>query len=402
MTRGCGITATALTIMFVAASTLCMDQVAASDSVPFAREIDGSNRQLQDLRRQIAALHDDLSTLTDHRQDADRSLHQAIREIGLIKELLTGLDQRETMLSLQRDSLQVDLATENALYELRRRNLAGRLRAIYMRGPQHDVELILTAESFSALVARLKFCAMLARLDGNLVQQTVHQGRRLAAEQQQLQAALAGIWEAREEARLARERLEMLEAERRGLLRELTQEQDRAQSELERLQRQAKALEDMLHRFETRRQDQASGAAPVLRDVFAGRRGDLPWPASGVVVRGFGQSVHPRFGTVTMQNGVSITVTPGAPVYAVAPGQVEFADHLPGFGRCVILDHGSGHYTLYANLARIFASRGQKVAEGQILAEMGDGGGDGRPELYFEVREGREARDPMDWLRPPR
>jgi len=100
-----------------------------------------------------------------------------------------------------------------------------------------------------------------------------------------------------------------------------------------------------------------------------------------------------------MHNGLSIAVTAGAPVQAVAAGRVEFADHLPGFGRCVILDHGSGHYTLYGNLARIFTSRGSQVDAGQILAEMGEDAVESRPELYFEVREGRDARDPRDWLR---
>ena len=232
------------------------------DTPPFAREVDGSSQQLQDLRRQIAALRDDLSTLSDHRKDADQALRQTTREIGLVKELLAGLDQREAILTLQRDSLQTDLERQQEIYELRRRNLAARLRVIHMRGSQHDLELILTAESFSALVARMKFCSLLTRLDGNLVQQTVSQGRRLAAEQRQMQAALAGIWEAREEARLARERLELLEAERRGLLRELTQEQDRARVELARLQRQAQALEDMMERFEVRREEQAGAVHP--------------------------------------------------------------------------------------------------------------------------------------------
>jgi GAF domain-containing protein len=44
-----------------------------------------------------------------------------------------------------------------------------------------------------------------------------------------------------------------------------------------------------------------------------------------------------------LSNGVSISATPGAPVYAVAAGTVEFAENLPGFGLCVILDHGGGH-----------------------------------------------------------
>ncbi len=341
-----------------------------------------------------------MADLDTRRQDADRSLGQVTREMGLVKELLAGLDQREVILALQRDSLEVRLAAQSETYDLRKRALAERLRSLYMQGPQRDIEQILTSESFSTLVARLKFSAILARIDGTLVDRTRRQGQRIEAEQGQLQAALAGIWEAREEARGERERLEILEAERLGLRRELADQRDRTAGELARLERQEKQLTDLLARLEEKRRETAeTGATPSQRGLgFTERRGDLPWPASGSVVREFGRNVHPRFGTVTMHNGLSIATVAGAPVYAVSPARVEFSDHLPGFGRCVILDHGAGHYTLYANLARIFVSRGSTVDGGQILAEMGDD----QPQLYFEIREGREAQDPRTWLRPPR
>jgi murein hydrolase activator len=375
----------------------------AADSLPLAREVASSANRLESLRRQIGAVRGELDVLAEQHDDADRALGQATREIGLVKELLAGLDQRERILVMQRDSLQVDLAAQQETFALRQRNLAARLRAIAKQGQQRDLELILTAESFSALVARMKFSAMLTRLDGTLVEQTRRQGLRIQAEQQQLQAALAGIWEAREEARTERERLEMLEVERRALLSDLAREQQRVASELANLRRQAQDLENMLARLEAERQQQPARDLPSARGTpFDSRRGDLPWPATGSVVREFGSNVHPRFGTVTNHNGLSIAVTAGAPVQAVAPGRVEFADHLPGFGRCVILDHGSGHYTLYGNLARIFASRGSEVDAGQILAEMGEDAANGRPELYFEIREGRQARDPRQWLRTPR
>ncbi|HOX25663.1 MAG TPA: peptidoglycan DD-metalloendopeptidase family protein [Candidatus Krumholzibacteria bacterium] len=369
-----------------------------------AQQTAGSAEELRALRAEIAGVRGELAELADRHQDADRSLAQVAREATLVRELLAALDQREVSLATQRDSLQVSLDAQQEIYGLRKQTLAARLRALYELGPHRDLELIVTSESVSTLVARLKFAAILARIDGSLVERTRAQARRIEAEQAQLRSALAGIWEAREEARRERERLEVLEAERRGLLREVTAAQDRTQGELERLRRQEQQLTDLLAQFEARRQEEGeTGRTPAQLGVaFADRKGDLPWPADGPVVREFGRSVHPRFGTVTMHNGLSIAASAGAPVTAVAPGQVEFADHLPGFGRCVILDHGAGHYTLYANLAAIFVSRESQVAGGQILAELGDDGESGRPELYFEIREGRDARDPRTWLRPPR
>ncbi len=383
---------------------VAVEAQAQSATLPLADEVAGSTRQLDELRSTIKTARDELADLESRRHDAGEAVSRITREMGLVKELLAGLDQREVILTLQRDTLQDRLSIQRETYDLRRQQLAARMRALYMEGPQRDLEQILSSESFSALVARLKFNAILARIDGNLVAQTRVQARQIEAEQKQLQAALAGIWQAREETRGERERLELLEAERRGLLRELDQEKDRTAGELARMQRQEKQLADLLTRLEERRrQGDATGETEAVAGVpFGTRKGDLPWPATGTVVREFGRNVHPRFGTVTMHNGLSIAVTAGAPVYAVAPARVEFADHLPGFGRCVILDHGAGHYTLYANLARFFVSRGGSVSGGQIVAELGADGENGRPELYFEIREGRDAQDPRSWLRPPR
>jgi len=372
--------------------------------VPLSREVRGSAEQLSHLRTSINEVRAELDSLAGRREHAGRALKQVTRETGLVKQLLAGLDQREAILVMQRDTLQQRLGGQQETYALRKQALAARLRALYMQGPQRDLELILSSESFSTLVARLEFNATLARLDGNLVSRTREQGRQIEAERTQLQAALAGIWEAREEARRENERLEMLEAERRGLLRETEADEQRLQTQLAGLRQQEKRLTDLMAQLEAAREAAPVSPPDTRAEVapFGDRRGDLPWPVSGTVVREFGRSVHPRFGTVTMHNGLSLQGVVGAPVYAVASGTVQFADHLPGYGQCVIVDHGSGFYTLYANLARIFPSRGSRVSGGQIVAELGDGSGDDRPELYFEIREGRDAKDPRTWLRPPR
>ncbi|MBD3220060.1 peptidoglycan DD-metalloendopeptidase family protein [bacterium] len=390
-------------LVLVAAVLALAAPAAAQDDdlIPLTREVEGSAERLGRIRDEIAGVRAELDSLSGRREHADRELKRITREIGLVKELLAGLDQRERILELQRDTLEVRLVAQREVHGLRKEALASRLRALYQEGPQRDLELILTSESFSSLVARFRFNTILARLDGNLVARTREQARRIEAEQRQLQSALAGIWEAREEARREKERLAMLEAERIGLLREVESEQERMQNELADLRRQERRLAELMAELEAERRRAPVTPPDTRQDVapFGDRRGDLPWPVSGTVVREFGRNVHPRFGTVTMHNGVTLAAATGAPVYAVAPGVVQFADHLPGYGRCVILDHGSGYYTLYANLARIFPLRGTRVSGGEILAEVGAADQTEQPELYFEVREGRDARDPRQWLR---
>jgi septal ring factor EnvC (AmiA/AmiB activator) len=39
------------------------------------------------------------------------------------------------------------------------------------------------------------------------------------------------------------------------------------------------------------------------------------------------------------------------------------------------------------------------VAAGEVIATVGDSGGQARPELYLEVRKGTAAQDPRRWFR---
>lgn len=77
-------------------------------------------------------------------------------------------------------------------------------------------------------------------------------------------------------------------------------------------------------------------------------------------------------------------------VRACSTGTVVFAGKIEGRGRVVLLDHGGGLMTLYANLlgeAQSSLTKGVKVPAGYVLGLA--------PErLYFEVRRNGEALDP--------
>lgn len=377
---------------------------ASDDSItltPRTEQVDKSGHELAQLRQQIAEHRQHLESLADEEHAEAEKLEYLVQEMGLVKNLLASLDERERILTLQSDELQVQLVTHQGTYEAQQEVLARRLRALYVRGSQRNIELILTADSFSSLVTRLKYVTIMARFDGGLIAQTREQGQAIVQKQRQLQSALAGLWEAREEARLERRRLELMDEERRALLEDLQFEKELAQQRLKDLQAREKKVKRVLSDLERVRireiPAQPAGEGPFAREV-----GNLAWPVSGEILQPFGRSVHPEFQTVTIHNGISIAAPRGAPVYAVAVGAVEFADYLPGFGECVILDHGAGYYSLYAHLDRIFVSKNTPVSRGEILAEVGEAPSDGLPQLYFELRQGKTPLDPMPWLQPRR
>ncbi|MFH1845577.1 MAG: peptidoglycan DD-metalloendopeptidase family protein [bacterium] len=362
-------------------------------------QIDASSTELATIRGRIEEHRQQLQLLSDDEHAIAEKLAHLDQEMGLIKDLLARLDEREKMLGDQSESLQAMLGEHESTYLQRQDVLGDRLRSLYKRGPTRHLELILTAESFSSLITRLKFTTTMARLEGRFMASTRDQKTQILAEQQQLQAALAGIWETREETTQEQMRLERVDGERRAMLDELRRQKEAKEAELVDLQGDARQLTDLLAGLELQRQSHSVPEGTPLPE-WALQIGDLDWPVHGEVVKPFGRTVHSEFQTVTVNSGLNIAAPQGAPVFAIAPGQVEFADYLPGFGLCVILDHGAGYYSLYAYLDQVFVGQAGQVSQGEILAEVGSPPGEGRSQLYFEIRQGKSPLDPTTWLKP--
>ena len=95
---------------------------------------------------------------------------------------------------------------------------------------------------------------------------------------------------------------------------------------------------------------------------------------------------------------IEIKTTDGSSIHAVMPGNVVYADWLKGYGLVIILDHANGFFSLYAHASKILTTVGSQVESGQPIGETGDTGMTGENTLYFELREGADPVDPLQWL----
>jgi septal ring factor EnvC (AmiA/AmiB activator) len=134
--------------------------------------------------------------------------------------------------------------------------------------------------------------------------------------------------------------------------------------------------------------DQAGGA-------FADLKGRLHLPVRGEVAGRFGK---PRPEGGTSWKGLFIRAAEGGDVKAIAAGQVVYADWLRGFGNLLVLDHGDGFLSVYGNNQSLFKETGQSVRPGEVVATVGNSGGNLESGLYFEIRHQGQAFDPLRWV----
>jgi len=86
-------------------------------------------------------------------------------------------------------------------------------------------------------------------------------------------------------------------------------------------------------------------------------------------------------------------------IRAVYGGTVLYRGWLKGYGNLIILDHGTGYYTLYAHASELLVAEGDRVKAGQGIARVGETGSLAGPRLYFEIRYQGRPEDPEQWLR---
>ena len=194
------------------------------------------------------------------------------------------------------------------------------------------------------------------------------------------------------------------------LVNQLKKDKKKYQQDLSRKQKEVEALNREIQRIINEALAQKSGgkksstktAAPIdytLAKQFESNKGKLPWPADGAVVDHFGQRYDPVYTNLKLpfNNGISIALQQGSAVKAVFDGEVKQVVVMPGYNKCVLVQHGN-YFSFYCKMGAVGVKKGDKVKTGQTLGTVDTIGGE--TQLHFQIWSGKTPQNPETWLRP--
>jgi murein hydrolase activator len=347
--------------------------------------------ELQETKRRSGEAQRKEASILQSIEDAD---HQLKSRREALATVTTKLQQKDHELE----------ATNSALSRLHTRvqerqdSIRSRLRLMYKEGPAAEMKLLLGARDSEDLLSRYAMLRWISRREYQMLEGYRTDLSTLESTNTKIRRVRAELLTYQKETsdRLAEVREER--AKKDQLLARVRGEKVLYEKVATELEKSAERLEGLLRDFEARGRAAAAMRPQTGANGLGKLKGHITWPSDGEVVGLFGRQKHPKFETYVQRKGIEIRAEQGAVIRAVSDGVVAFADWMRGYGLLAIVDHGEGYFSLYAHASKLLVNVGDAVHGQQPIGEIGDTGLTGQSTLYFELRQGGEAVDPLTWL----
>ncbi len=443
----------AILIAALALSALGHLEVLAAEpkSVERARQKQQAEQERTELRRKLDDLKADIANTEQahgHAADALASSEKAISNANRKLRELAAEQQRtqQQLLALSQDLQQLELAIAQ-----QRKRLETMLREQYRAGQEDRLRLLLSGDNPNRIARELRYLGYITAEQIKAIEQLQRDIAAVETNKSDAEEARAALDDIAAEQREQKAVLEKEKSKRKALVLKLSDKLSAQRKQAGNLSRDEARLSALVDRLaiviaqqrkaeeeEARRRAQAKAAAaerekalaektrkeskgqsrtanksgelaksperaeqavpepPPAPDgnAFAALRGKGKLPVKGELAASFGakRADGPSW------KGIFIKAVEGSEVRAAGPGEVVFADWMRGFGNLMIVDHGGQYLSIYGNNQSLLKRPGDRIKAGEVIATVGNSGGNEHSGLYFELRHQGRAIDPLAWL----
>jgi septal ring factor EnvC (AmiA/AmiB activator) len=360
------------------------------------KEIQRIKREMREKKQGIRkADRKERSILTDL-EKLDKAILTGSTELSGQEKQLRGAESELKNIEKDYAEIHQGLGREKQIYR-------ERIRALYKMGRSGYAASVLSSDSFTAALKRIKYLGVIAEHDQGVIQGYRSSLDVLTERQTEIAKRKEDILRRKRLVGAKKTELESQKRKKSAVLANVRREKGAYEQALRELEESSENLWAMIKKAEQEKKAARTAALPARTRTpppaaYTEGRGRLPWPTNGEVVTRFGVQRHPQFGTVVFRRGIEIQARPGEDIRAVDDGIVKFADWYKGYGKLVIIEHRSGIYSLYGHLSRLDMNKDDRVQRGQVIGLVGDTGSSRGAKLYFEIRANGEAQDPLLWL----
>ena len=383
-------------------------------------QIKEQRNALKKLESDLAKKREELVLLETEEKGVLNTISLLDQNLNQTRVYITELSKNEKLVQQAVEQLKRDIDSLDQKIHVRKEAMKVRVRKLYVNGRYSEAEVLYR---------------LLSR-EGDPRRQAYWVHHVLNEDRMQVEILTAMVTERDEKKRESEEHLVELNGlrekkarEEKGLVSQmgiqermlLNLKHDKAmqQRALQEFERNQKVMQALIAKLEAKRKKEIEEAKKAeaarkakqkkqkekkvvdkpKKTIAGSVKGPKCMPLEGEIISNYGLQEHPVLHIATRNLGVEIRGKRGAAIRAAAAGTVVMVAEIDGRGPSVIIEHEGGTYSVYGHLRSIRVQEGKEVRNCEEIGEAGDIASLNGIKLYFQVSEGTQTVDPLQWLK---
>ena len=379
-----------------AQAALTNDSIKAKEA-----EIDAAKKEVSNLKSSKTDVEKVKQELEQSKNDLTAYVTQLDQQLSDIQEKIqqynTMITEKEKEIEETAKELEEAVRQQEEQYEAMKK----RIKFMYEKGETFYLELLLTSGGFADMTNKADYIESLSRYDRDKLEEYVETKEMVRLCKEELEVEK----EALDEAKVA---VEEEEANVSALIEQKEQQIKDMASDISTKEATIKEYEAMIaqENSEIAALEKAVAeekarleAENAQARIYNGGMFAWPCPSYTRISEEYGNRIHPILGVQQFHNGVDMAAPAGTPILAAYDGDVVAAAYSSTMGNYIMIDHGSGLYTIYMHSSALYVSKGQTVTKGQKIAAVGSTGRSTGNHLHFSVRLNGNYVNPWNYLK---
>ena len=380
---------------------------------------------LKKLESDLAKKREELVLLETEEKGVINTISLLDQNLNQTRIYINELSKNESLVQRAVEQLQHDIDSLDQKIHVRREAMKVRIRKLYVSGRFSDAEVLfqlLTREGNPQREAywvhhvlnedRVQvetLAAMMAERDEMKRQEEEHLAdlgklrEKKACEEKGLVTQMGNqeqmLLSLKHDKAMQQRALQEFERNQKLMLTLIAKLEEKRKREIEAARKAEEARKAEAARRAKKKQKEKKVVEKPKKTIAGSVKGPKCMPLEGDIISQYGLQEHPVLHIMTRNLGVEIRGKRGASVRAAAAGTVAMVAEIDGRGPSVIIEHEGGTYSVYGHLKSIRVQEGKTVRNCEEIGEVGDIASLNGIKLYFQISEGTQTVDPLQWLK---
>ena len=386
--------------------------ISDKSSLDIQNDINIKNTELERLTNQIKKVEKLINSKSKEEQLSNDLIKQIDNKISLTEKLIKTLNDEENHLIklIYKAEDKIDLK-EKEQFKLQNQ-LKNRVRYLYKYGKENLISQLIQSEDWNKIIYRTKYLKILNEYEEIIKKRINNNIKELISEKNILKIKKNSKKKLIQNKNIEFKNLETEKSRKKIYLQKIQNQKNELRMNLQLKKDMIAKVGDIIQKLYSDKNEAQKREEEIAKrrqeknkptsGNFAKMKGKLNWPTKGEIVGNFGKTTNANTRIVTENMGIDILTSQNEKVYSVLDGIVLAITYITNFGDLIIVDHGSGYFTVYSNLKNINVYENQYIDANTYLAQVAKGSNFDYPNqavFNFQVWSNEKKVNPKIWLK---